>query len=336
MNKLNINLSETHLNDLIKFVSSACLYAEEGRKIKSSIIIGKNITDANFLKITQATANVLIRDKCNEASLGKRLKSLVPFCNSGWRVFIDFVKDEVYYGVIRNFTGPKGLDFESLLNSMSDDEYKEFSVDYILIDVISNYEIFLCGNKGSIKIDFRLHDQIEQDSNSTYDLLQDLLGKISHEKDQIEIAFKKVVDLFPEKLHGCILLVIDKDYSLPDNIIKDGIFLDPPIDIVNILISELNEANNEPSGIISSFEKYNALISLMIDMLNFDGITIMDNCGRLRAYNVFVKSDISSDNSLLGGARKRAAEFLAQQHNYIGVYFQSQDGVNFYKRIEHE
>jgi len=71
-----------------------------------------------------------------------------------------------------------------------------------------------------------------------------------------------------------------------------------------------------------------------MEMLNFDGITIVDNAGKIRAYNVFITPE-SGENIVNGGARKRAATSLLNTKNkdYIGVYFRSQDGNYFYERI---
>ena len=68
-------------------------------------------------------------------------------------------------------------------------------------------------------------------------------------------------------------------------------------------------------------------------MLDFDGITIIDNAGRIRAYNVFIESNPDKKKKIVGGARRRAAYTVLQNKSkkIIGVYFQSQDGDNFYK-----
>jgi len=70
-------------------------------------------------------------------------------------------------------------------------------------------------------------------------------------------------------------------------------------------------------------------------MLNYDGITVIDNAGRILAYNVFVESEKNATRNIIGGARLRAAYSLLNTKNkrVIGVYFQSQEGDNFYKTI---
>lgn len=149
-----------------------------------------------------------------------------------------------------------------------------------------------------------------------------------------------MIRLFGQKLHGSICLVIQHNYSIPDETITDGIFLENPIDIYSILAKELYNDNSfhEVNSIINSHQKYHALTGVLLEMLNIDGATIVDTKGRIRAFNVFLKPDSNGCESISGGARKRAADYLKRQTNkgYIGVYFQSQDGMISYERNNHE
>ncbi len=72
-----------------------------------------------------------------------------------------------------------------------------------------------------------------------------------------------------------------------------------------------------------------------MDMLDSDGITIIDNTGRIRAYNVFVESSNKNFN-ITGGARKRAAYTVinSRRKRIVGIYFQSHEGELFYKPVK--
>ena len=76
-----------------------------------------------------------------------------------------------------------------------------------------------------------------------------------------------------------------------------------------------------------------------MNMLNFDGITIIDNQGRLRAYNVFVEPNSKKVGYIVGGARKRAAYYIlsTKKKDIVGVYFQSHEGEVFFQQLnKHE
>ena len=70
----------------------------------------------------------------------------------------------------------------------------------------------------------------------------------------------------------------------------------------------------------------------LLDKQNYDGITVIDNTGRIRAYNCFVETSMNNEKNIIGGARKRAAYTLinTKVKKIIGVYFQSHEGEMFY------
>lgn len=331
----NIKIPKDMKCELLDFISSACLYEEEGRKIRPSLIIGNNLLNEHLSKILQATVLCFIKDNKSETHLKKRLKSLIPFCDNGWRILISFDSNIVSYGIIRNFNGPTGLNLKDLLSDLSIDDIQTLKLNYILIDIINNFSLMLKGNADTLKIDFKLSESDDYDEKYLDCFCNDVISAVESDKRKLKIAFMKIINLFSKKLHGCICLVIKNNYNLPDDVLQDGVFLPTPIDICSILTEELNEDSKEISGIVSVYEKYYAFTGIMLEMLNFDGITIIDNKGRLIAYNVFVNSEINTNNAVSGGARKRAAEFLCNQKNpnYLGVYFQSQDGFSYYRKV---
>lgn len=226
--------------DLLRFLSKACGYEEEERKIRPSIIIGHNLQDSSLQKILQSTLIPLVKDRMDSTHLSKRLKSTLPFCNNGWRVYIDIGDECITYGIMRNFNGPTGVNIEEILCGLSDDELLAMNVHFILIDIVSNYEVLLKGNGRECMIDFRLiADETEVNANAGF--CQDILSACESERSKASIAYSKIVKLFSQKLHGCICVIIKHDYELPDTVLKDGIFLENPIDICSILTDELND-----------------------------------------------------------------------------------------------
>ena len=147
---------------------------------------------------------------------------MLPFCNNGWRVFINLDNDILAYGIMRNFNGPSGFSIDDILTNMPAADKESLAVNFVLIDVASNFEILLKGNVDSCTIDFRLHDDnAEAETHARF--CDDLLS--AHEGDiaRIATAYRKTVNLFPQKLHGSICLLIKHDHVLPDDVLKDGI-----------------------------------------------------------------------------------------------------------------
>ena len=333
----NVNLPISLYNELLVFLSKACTYEEEEHKVRPSIIIGNNLLDDQVTRLTQATMIPLVKECLTEARLIKRLKSMLPFCNNGWRVFLNLDDETLTYGIVRNFNGPTGLSIDDILTNMSISDKERLGINFVLIDIASNFEILLKGIADICTIDFRLTDE-DSNSGAQTTFCEDLLSAYEGDISKVAAAYRKTIGLFSQKLHGSICVIIRHDHVLPDAILKDGIFLETPIDIYPILAEDLNDKQTlqDISFTISSHEKYHAFTGLLIEMLNIDGITIVVNRGRIRAYNVFVSPDATGTENLAGGARKRAANFLLKQRNsnYLGVYFQSQDGMSSYERID--
>lgn len=331
--KQNVNLPPPLCQELLEFLSKACTYEEEEQRIRPSLIIGDHLLDIQTIRLTQATIIPFVEEPVEKTHLMKRLKSMLPFCNNGWRVFLNLDKSNLIYGIVRNFNGPSGLNIDDILTN---GDIEGLATNFVLIDVASNFEIVLKGHSDICKIDFRLTGS-EERCDAQFGFCQDLLSAYDFDISKVAMAYTKIVNLFPQKLHGSICIIVSHDYKLPDSVLKDGIFLETPIDIYSILAEDLSEKqkSQDISATISSHEKYHAFMGLLLEMLNIDGITVVDNKGRIRAYNVFVSPDTTGAENLSGGARKRAANYLRQQKNphYIGVYFQSQDGMSSYERI---
>lgn len=333
----NVNLPVAIYNELLGFLSKACTYEEEERRIRPSLIIGNNLSDKHVAKITQATVIPFVKENVEKAHLMKRLKAMLPFCNNGWRVFLSLENEELTYGIMRNFNGPSGLSLDDILANISVEDKESLGLNFVLVDIASNFEIVLKGNVDSCTVDFRLIDD-HSASGVRDNFCNDMLCAYEGDISKIATAYRKTISLFPQKLHGSICVIIKHDHILPDDTLKDGIFLETPIDIYPILAEDLNDKQtiHDISSTISAHEKYHAFTGLLLEMLNIDGITVVDNKGRIRAYNVFVNPEATDVENLSGGARKRAANFLRHQKNpnYIGVYFQSQDGMSSYERME--
>lgn len=337
INRSKINLPGELYEQLFDFMTKICDYEEEEKKIFPHIIIGNNIEKEEFIKIFPVDIIHLSRES-NYLYFFKRIKPLLPFCNNGWRVYVDIINGNLNFGIMRNFSGIEGLTVDDLLkNSKENAEmiYKDYGISCILLNPVNRNTLEIIGMDGeSIFISFSLNKGEDSDERQKILFLDDLL--MLNPDIKIRRSMKKIIDLFSQKLHGAICLVVKDDYTLPDEGLKDGIFFEEPIDMAGIADELLNkDVVYTPDYIRQLNEKYYAITGLFIEMLNFDGITVVDTKGRIRGYNIFISSH-SKEKIITGGARKRAAYTLIESKNsgYIGVYFQSQDGNYFYERIK--
>lgn len=322
---------------LLEFMTKICSYEEEDKKIFPHLVIGHNIETEDFRKIFSVEM-IRVSTEENNSLFYKRLKPLLPFCNNGWRVYIDITENKIRFGIMRNFSGIEGLILDDLLRHSEQEAemiHRDYGISCVLLNPININTFEIIGINGKeLRIKFSLSEQVESDEKQKQCFLEDFL---MHTNDiKIHRSIKKVIDLFPQKLHGTICLVVKENCKLPNEQLRDGIFFEQPIDIVGAAEEILGKNIDYPADYIRQLdEKYYAITGLFIEMLNFDGITIVDTRGRIRGYNIFITPH-NKENIIAGGARKRAAHALldSKNDNYVGIYFQSQDGNYFYERIK--
>lgn len=319
------------MNAILSFLSKIHIYEEEENKIIPEIIIGNGIAGELFEKLFQCELFPIVQANEAEINIERILKPIIPFCDNGWRLFINIENNTVIAGVMRSFAGPSA---PSLLDNLLM-PIPETGFNYILIDVLSKFEIRLFSSNGdSLEIDYRFTYSSGMDRDALLQsMIEDIVSKLPPDDSKLESqknAFLKVFTLSPKRVHGTICLIIKQECPLPlPGLLEDGIILPVPIDLSQALIELLHTPD-----VSSLSEKYYALTGLLLLMMNTDGITILDNCGRIRGYNFFIKPS-ATKTKIIGGARKRAAYSLIESKNpnLIGVYFQSQDGDMLYERV---
>ncbi|WP_346353019.1 hypothetical protein [Azotosporobacter soli] len=321
-------------DQFFSFLSRACSYEEEGRRIKPRIVLSRNLIKSRIVeRISNAYIVPIKKVRVGELHFEKNLKSLIPFCRSGWHVYIDVEGESVGYGIFRFFSGPMG---DCVTDSLfrSEDAAQE-DVAAVCIEVLSDFELKFKGFKREMIIDFRL-------CGSENSRMEDVIGaavedivsgiKDLRDKEILCRVFDKIFKLSVAQVHGTLCAVVKADTQMPLTILEDGIWLPEPIDISTIALALLKDITD-----IYMDEKFYGLIDVVLEMFNMDGITVMDTKGRLLAYNAFVEAQATAKR-VSGGARKRAMMALLESGvpELVGAYFQSQDGQVIYKGVKRD
>ena len=295
-------------------------YSEEGSNIKPRIVFTDNI-DAIVKAIPKAHAITLFED--SEATMfNSRLKSILAIAKRDWCLFIDIKENKISYGMIMSFSSIKDLDFFSNLEANTTLKERSSKIHCITARPLTFYSMKLHSISGSdLIVNFSLDksknnffsNEIREFVDVTFSKLRTTQRKLQDMKNMYLNIFSNVLN----DVKGTICVVVDKDY-VDNGIFEDGIWLKEPI-----CFSKLFTQSKSYSE-----EKLQAFAELFINMLNFDGITIIDNQGRIRAYNVFVEPNSKKVGYIVGGARKRAAYHIlsSKRKDIMGVYFQSHDG----------
>ena len=181
------------------------------------------------------------------------------------------------------------------------------------------------GNKCSICFNLNSHAELNWDEEID-DFVEACVSKIKTTQKKLSDIKTLITNIFQRvlrDLHGTICIVVDKEYKDKNGFLSDGTWLKEPIEFGKMFL----RSSKFDENVLRSYA------DVLTTMLDFDGITVIDNAGRIRAYNVFIEANQDKDIKIVGGARRRAAYSILQNKSkkIIGVYFQSQDGDNFYK-----
>ncbi len=312
----------------LNFFSELATYEEEGEKLRPNIVFTNNV-DYVTKAIPDCYRIAMFTDPITEIKFNYRIKKLAPFCKHGWMIFVNIKETEITYGIWKALNSIKE---ESLIKQIFNNAVLKERVDkveLVHVEPINNYTVNLNSLKGAqLSINNSLDEtkitdwesEIKQFVDASFSKLRTTTKKLQ----EIKTMYENVFDSVFKTIHGALCVVVDKDYE-DNGFFSDGVWLKEPISFSKLFLR--SKTYNE--------SKLTAFCELFMDMLDYDGIVVVDNAGRIRAYNVFVESNTRNIN-VVGGARKRAAYTVinSRRKRIVGVYFQSHDGEMFYKPIK--
>ena len=316
------------LAQFLNFFSELATYEEEGTKLRPNIIFTNN-SEYVAKTIPDCYRIPMFTDPINEIKFNYRIKKLAPFCKHGWMIFVNIKENEIVYGIWKALNSIKEESLSKLIFSNSVLKERIDKVSLVHVEPINNFTVELTSLKGEeLTVNNTLDDtkitdwetEVKQFVDASFSKLRTTDKKLR----EIKTMYENVFDSVFKTVHGALCVVVDKDYE-DNGFFSDGVWLKEPISFSKLFLR--TKTYNE--------SKLTAFCELFIDMLDYDGITVVDNSGRIRAYNVFVESNTRNMN-VVGGARKRAAYTVinSRRKRIVGVYFQSHDGETFYKPVK--
>lgn len=303
-------------------------YSEEGMKIKPKIIFTDNIEAINRA-IPKSNLLTLFEDT-DATMFNSRLKSILAIARNDWCLYIDIKENKISYGLVMSFRSIKDKNFLQTLQENTSLKDRAGKMHCILVRPLNFYTMLLHSINGNdLTVNFSLDKskanvfstEIREFVDVTFSKLRTTQRKLQDMKNMYLNIFTNVMN----DVNGAICVIVDKDYK-DTGLFEDGIWLKEPISFSKLFTQTKSYSE----------AKLQSFADLFVNMLNFDGITIIDNQGRLRAYNVFVEPNSKKVGFIVGGARKRAAYFIlsTKRKGIVGVYFQSHEGEVFFQELK--
>ena len=307
-------------NGIVSLVNQLVNYKEEGRKLFPKIYIVDEIE--LVLQSLPMSQDCFIGqgDKTKETML-RALKKCAPLTDSDWSIYIQRNDTNFRYGVFRAGTSILSVTIEELLINNGTDELK-----VILLHQVSDKLIEIKSVKNdSLIISFGGIEESNKSPNENQiefinSIVKNVPAKI---KEQTSNFYKKIFDEVLKVGHGTLACVIrHKRKSIPKKL-EDGIILEKRINIPRIIEDLLEKEDLQANSELNGF------FTIIIGMMESDGITVFTDRGELAAYNVFVKHPESiAKTNTSGGARSRTFLSLCKiiGNGLEAAYIQSQDG----------
>lgn len=303
-------------------------YTEEGQSIKPKIVFTNNIY-AIERAIPKSFIFPIFEDT-DPTMFNSRLKSILAIARQDCCLYVEVKDDKFSYGLCMSLSSIKDV---NLLQSLEENEIlreKSNKVHCIIARPLNFYTMQLHSISGNeLVVNFSLdksknsnfNQEIKEFVDATFSKLRTTNKKLQDIKNMYLNIFTNVMS----DVNGAICVIVDKDYK-ESGLFEDGIWLKEPISFSKLFSQSKSYSE----------EKLQAFADLFISMLNFDGITIIDNTGKICAYNVFVETNAKRVGYIVGGARKRAAYTVlnSKKKDIIGVYFQSHEGEVFFQELK--
>ncbi len=307
-------------NGLVELVNQLVNYKEEGKDLFPEIYI---VDDIDLILKTLPMSQHCFIGKGEKTidTMMRALKKCAPLTDADWSIYIQRNEDSFGYGVFRAGTSILSVSIEETLINNGSDEIKA-----VLLHQISDKLIEVKGVKNdSLIISF---GGIEESEITPLENQSEFIKKIveyvpSRIKEPTINFYKKVFSEILKVGHGTLACVINHSKKDLPKKLKDGIVLEKRVDIPSFISNLLEKEDLRANSML------NGSYSIIIGMMQSDGITVFTDNGVIAAYNVFVKhpAKIAKTNTS-GGARSRTFLTLC---NMIGkgieaAYIQSQDG----------
>jgi hypothetical protein len=316
---------------LLSFLSGALQrYEEEGVLLNPKLVLCNSIEI--FTESLPGGRYVLVGTGKYSADTGKNvLKQCAILAKSGWHIFIERSPDgsEIRFGVFSYLASPTSLNLREMIEIGVDESLgnPDFSV---LIEQIDPKTIVLTGARGnSLKIAFSTTRVIGEEKNSLDEFAGICMAGCDVEDGQA--YFRNLLARCLNECHGTILVCSGETCIAEIEGMQDAVVIAPPLDLPTTFTEY--KASNSADAILELQRSE----SLLVGIMQSDGIIAFDERGRVTAYRVFFRqapveqaeNPKAAPPKPIGGARRRAFEGLKPLVGTAlkGALFRSQDGL---------
>lgn len=296
-----INSHTSSLHDAVvaavaNFLPQISNYHEEDKTFSFRIILGAG--ELPSIKGRPHILKTLPLEDLSAHAVTRAIKSLTAFCCNGADILINQTEDSVVFSVVYFDIEQTGLAEISFLQK-----------GFVIMGSLSRTKVIVIGFGSDGKPENLV---LSFDFSSAENLpVPDFSKKYNRDVALWSGIFRRA----KKEVHGTICLVVSPEWSW-ENDCENFSRGEPLQNPVSIAYGDGTD----------STRKLDDGVRMLLSMMDYDGMTIIDTQGNIRAYHCFVKID--QNDSTLGGSRHIAFNTLKKKNNnlYKAIYFQSHEG----------
>lgn len=313
--------------ELVALLSS---YREEDRRLFPEVYL-LDTSDAPLLPILSpgvkpiAIGQSSIADRALESGARKAartiLKNCAPLAIGGWAIYVEMNGRDFAYGL-----------FRSSLQTYSNSAVSVLASSELPAAVFRNSAenaVEIINGQGSC-LEFSLTTSTPSTralSGQIVEFTQAACKDIvARDRGNAVEYLSQLLSDFLRSSHGALMAVAPSGQALGPPKFSQGVIFDHPIPLIPLMLAAKKEKTASADSILRSHE------SLLLGMIQSDGVTILGTNGTIKAFRVFVHSTRrrrrASSEASSGGARSIAYSVLCESMGdpLMAALIRSQDG----------
>lgn len=285
-------------NGVVEVLNLLSDYYEEGTHLYPEVLF---IDDMAFFKVVNKDYHVFYEGPMAESEIPRAVKVCAPLAVDGWSIFIcvSHNTDVVVWGIVSIEKDVSSLTLYQEVLGMEEFPYKYF--------FLRNIGVKMVAIKSSIQPDMivslSLHEISDMIENKVREFSEIVAQSCDGNKNEVSTAIEKTIDRAFKTGHGNLLAVLDpRSLEEAKEVFANGVF-------TSISIARMIEEKDTAQSTSDKVYAGNTLrmnLSLIVSMLNSDGITLFTTDGRVVGFHLIVDNSLANETPLVGGSRTKA------------------------------
>lgn len=302
------------LLDIINMISD---YHEEGIPLFPDVII---VDSADYFETLNNNRIKISKSELKRSEFSQSIKMCAPLAVDGWNIYIIISKqnNSIEYGILSTELQALSLDLYEQAMEAGIPE-----INSLFIRNVGNKVVEVRDVQNQLLVALNLSENYVPMGETVKNLVNCILTDSDDKLREIKNYLSKTILQALNEGHGNLIAVVKEDSDVIkatlDNL-HGGITLEEPIDLSKMAL-DYQKFKTEDTSV-----KLRSYANLMQSMLNFDGITLFTDQGKILGYHYIVNNNSVTDEHIQGGSRTRAFLALCGIESIKACFMKSQDG----------